>query len=703
MTEPVFDLVDGDEIERYAEALSTYREGAIDADRFTAIRLQQGVYGQRQEGVNMVRIKIPGGRLTAPQLEAIATALETYARHDVVHITTRQDIQMHYVPLEDTPAVLRDLARAGLTTREACGNTIRNVTACPLAGVCPREHVDVTRHLDGAVQHFLRNPLNQQLPRKFKISFSACEADCAQGLMHDMGIVAVRQDGRFGFKVMAGGGLGHKPHHAIVVEPFIEERELIPVMEAIVALHNRYSDRTKRAKSRIKFLVDRFGAEGFVEKYREELARTRAAHEGRQDYPRGEWAEGGNGEAPGAGAPRDVFAQKQPGLVVVPVAVPIGNLNAVQLRGIAQVLTSFGLTEARTTQDQNLILPNVRRENVARIYAQLAPLKLGAPQRGDNVVACPGTSTCRLGITSSTILGPRLDGGPDDLRIRVSGCHNGCAQPETGDIGIFGEGKRLHGKLIPHYQTYFGGNGMAGGGIAIKGPSIPAVRIEIAVARVKQAYGETRETSESFFSWTRRKGIAHLSELLADLTEVKPEDAAALARDHGDQGAFRVLQLGGGECAGASQLKIGSSFFDAAHERAYRDAFKFQRKYAEALACTEQIARLVGQGLSQLVGGQAPAAIADLAQEIARVLPRETHLSTELGRLAQELARPAAEWSEPALVELFRDLDRWTVEVARFCVGFDRQLDLTEALPRGFEVKPVTFQRKPAPAAVAAA
>ncbi len=703
MTEPVFDLVDQDEIERYADALRTYQDGAIDADRFTATRLQQGVYGQRQEGVNMVRIKIPGGRLTAEQLQAIAAALETYARHDVVHITTRQDIQMHYVPLEDTPAVLRDLARAGLTTREACGNTIRNVTACPLAGICPREHVDVTRHLDGAVQHFLRNPLNQQLPRKFKISFSACEADCAQGLMHDMGIVAVRHDGRFGFKVMAGGGLGHKPHHAIVVEPFIEERELIPVMEAIVALHNRYSDRTKRAKSRIKFLVDRFGPEGFIEKYREELARTKAAHEGRQDYPRGEWAEGTNGAVPGAGAPRQVFAQKQPGLVVVPVAVPIGNLNAAQLRGVAQALTNFGLTEARTTQDQNLMLPNVRKEDVAKIYAELAPLKLGKPQAGDNVVACPGTSTCRLGITSSTILGPKLDGGPDDLRIRVSGCHNGCAQPETGDIGIYGEGKRLHGKLIPHYQTYFGGNGMAGGGLAIKGPSIPVARIETAVARVKQAFTQTHRAGETFFEWTRRQGMDYINGLLADLTEVKPEDALQLARDHGDQGDFRVLQLGGGECAGASQVKIGSSFFDAAHERAYRDAFKFQRKYAEALACAEQIARLVGQGLSQLVGGQAPAVLAELAQEIARVLPRETHLSTELARLAQELARPAAEFGEADLVRLFADLDRWTVEVARFCVGFDRQLDLTEALPRGFEVKPVHVHRKTAqPAAVAA-
>jgi sulfite reductase (NADPH) hemoprotein beta-component len=305
-------LANDEEINAFDQALEDYRGLRMDADRFTASRLQMGIYGQRQEGVNMVRIKLPGGRLNSAQLNVIADMLERYARHDVVHITTRQDIQMHYVPLEDTPAVLRHLATAGLTTREACGNTIRNVTACPLSGICPRQHVDVTKHLDGAVEHFLRNPLTQQMPRKFKISFSACESDCAQGMMHDMGIVAVRNGDHFGFKVLAGGGLGHKPHEAIVVEEFIEEKDLLLVMEAVISLHNRYSDRTKRAKSRIKFLVDKFGPEGFVEKYREEFARTKDALAA-QDYPKGEWSPGLDSEVPGMGAPRHVFAQKQSG------------------------------------------------------------------------------------------------------------------------------------------------------------------------------------------------------------------------------------------------------------------------------------------------------------------------------------------------------------------------------------------------------
>ena len=220
-------LVNEAELVHFEQTLRAFLDGRVDTDRFTAMRLQQGVYGQRQEGVNMVRIKLPGGRVTAAQLTAIAEGLERYARHDAVHITTRQDIQIHFVPLEHTPAVLRLLAGAGLTTREACGNTIRNITACPLAGVCPREHVDVSRHLRGAVRHFLRNPLNQQLPRKFKISLSGCEADCAQGMTQDLGVVAARKDGRFGFKVLAGGGLGHKPPSRQVAETCRDFRNLV--------------------------------------------------------------------------------------------------------------------------------------------------------------------------------------------------------------------------------------------------------------------------------------------------------------------------------------------------------------------------------------------------------------------------------------------------------------------------------------------
>ncbi|MCL4725323.1 MAG: nitrite/sulfite reductase, partial [Rhodocyclaceae bacterium] len=439
-------LADNDEIAHYEEALARYLDLELDAERFTALRLQQGVYGQRQDGVNMVRIKLPGGRLSPARLAAIAEVAEKHVPQQVAHITTRQDIQLHHVPLAETGAVLRRLAEDGVTTREACGNTIRNITACPLAGACPREHTDVTRHLDGAVAHFLRNPLNQQMPRKFKVSFSGCEADCAQGLIHDLALIATRRGEQTGFTVLAGGGLGHKPHEAITVAEFIEERDLLPAMEAVIILHNKYSDRTKRAKSRIKFLVDRFGEAGFVARFNEEFSRTRAALAGKP-APRGEWRAAARGPVPGPGAPRVFFAQKQSGLHVVPVSAPLGQLAAAQLAGLAALLGEFGLDEVRTTQDQNLIVLNVPAARISTFTARLAELGLKTPQAGDNVVACPGASTCRLGITTSMHAAPKLSGGRHDLRIRVSGCHNGCAQPESGDIGLYGEGKRQHGKL----------------------------------------------------------------------------------------------------------------------------------------------------------------------------------------------------------------------------------------------------------------
>ena len=674
-------LASDEEITLFDKALQEYQNQSMDADRFTAARLQMGIYGQRQEGVNMVRIKLPGGRLNSKQLTVIADMLEKYAQHDVVHITTRQDIQMHYVPLRDTPDVLRHLATAGLTTREACGNTIRNVTACSLSGVCPRQHVDVNRHLDGAVQHFLRNPLTQQMPRKFKISFSACESDCAQGMMHDMGIIAVRNGTKFGFKVLAGGGLGHKPHEAIVVEEFIEEKELLLVMEAIISLHNRYSDRVKRAKARIKFLVDKFGREGFIEKYHEELERTKEALAA-QEYPRGEWNAGIDGETPGIGAPRQLFEQKQSGFYVFPVSIPMGNLSAIHLRGLAGILETFELNEIRATQDQNMILTNVEKGKIDTLRSAVSALGIGEPQTGDDVVACPGTSTCRLGITSSTVLGPKLSGGKHDLKIRVSGCHNGCAQPETGDIGIYGEGKRMHGKLVPHYQMYLGGNGMANGALAIKGPSVPAARIEEAVKRIKTAYTAECESGETFFLWVRRVGKDYFTELLRYVTEVKPEELELVLRDHGKESDFKVLQLGGGECAGVSQVKIGSSFFEAAHERNYRDALKFQRKFEDSVKCAEEIALLISQGVTELFSGPKKDNLKEQAEELRRVLPTKPQLSEQLIKFSEYFVNSTEELNDVLLTKWFLELDGWTVEAAEFCLSFDHQLDLTGALPQ---------------------
>ncbi len=669
-------LSDLEEIDRFEQAIASFNAGEIDPDRFTAIRLQQGAYGQRQQGVNMLRIKVPGGRLTAVQLEVIADLVEDFSQHKMAHLTTRQDVQVHYIPLEFMPTAMRRLAGVGLTSREACGNAVRNMTACPLAGVCPKEHVDVGRHVDGATVHFLRNPLNQQLPRKFKISFSGCEADCAQSLLHDCGVIATIKDGQAGFKIRAGGGLGHKPRESIVVEEFVPERELLFAMEALVTLHNKYSDRTKRAKSRIKFLVERFGEEGFVEKYREEFERTRQALVN-QPYPQGKWRTPTVGEAPGQGAPRRLFAQKQDGLFVFPIALRIGDVKATQLRGIAQVMQELGLNEIHSTQDQNFAVINVPREKVAALRGGIEALGLKEPVTGDNVVACPGSSTCRLGLTSSTVLGPLLSGGKADLNIRVSGCHNGCAQPETGDIGIYGEAKRLHGKLVPHYQMYFAGKGTAGGALALKGPTLPAVRIREAIDRVQQAHLASDEAS--FFVWARKQEPEYFKALLADLAEVSAEQLQSVMHDFGDKTDFRVVNMGGGECAGASQVLIGANFFEAAHEREYRNALVFQRKYVEAAQCNESILRLLGSGVAQLLGGARQEDLAKLAEQLNLLAPEE--IAAEFAHAAQELVTDE-EIDNEALAVASAKVDAWTIRVAAFATEKDGQLDLKEALPK---------------------
>lgn len=669
-------LSDLEEIARFEQAIASFNAGDIDPDRFTAIRLQQGVYGQRQQGVHMLRIKVPGGRLTARQLDVIGGIAAEFSQHQIAHLTTRQDIQLHYIPLVSMPEAMRRLAGVGVTTREACGNTIRNMTACPLAGVCPKEHVDVSGHLEGAAVHFLRNPLNQQLPRKFKFAFSGCEADCAQSLLHDCGVIAVNQNGRNGFRIRAGGGLGHKPRESIVVEEFIPESELLFALEALVTLHNKYSDRTKRAKSRIKFLVERFGEAGFIEKYREEFARTREALAD-QPYPQGEWRTPGEGVAPGQGAPRRVFAQKQAALFVFPIALTIGDITAEQLRGLAALLEKLGLNEVRTTQDQNLAVLNVPQDKVAALRGGIASLGLSEPKTGDNVVACPGTSTCRLGITSSTVVAPLLSGGRADLHIRVSGCHNGCAQPETGDIGIYGEAKRVHGKLVPHYQMYFAGKGTAGGALAQKGPALPAARIKTAIERVQQAHLASNEPS--FFVWARQQAPAYFKELLADLAEVKADELQSVMYDFGDKTDFRVLNLGGGECAGASQVLIGANFFEAAHEREYRDALVFQRKYAEAAQCNESILRLLGSGVAQLLGGARQDDLKVLAQQLNLLAPKE--IAAEFAQAAN-VVNSSGEVDNDTVVSANARVDAWTIRAAEFATGKDGQLDLKEALPK---------------------
>ncbi|TPW17536.1 MAG: nitrite and sulfite reductase 4Fe-4S region, partial [Halothiobacillaceae bacterium] len=582
------------EIDRYATAVNAFRADEMDGERFMALRLQQGVYGQRQEGVHMVRVKVPGGQLTSTQLLTLAASLDKYSGHPTVAITTRQDIQFHYVPLAQTAPLLTELATAGLTTREACGNTVRNITACSLAGVCPNEVTDVTAYLQQTAAQFLRHPLTQHLPRKFKMSFSGCLSDCAMGFMHDVGVVAILRQGEAGFRLLAGGGLGHKPRKAVVVEEFIPQEQLFAAIEALIALHNRYSDRKKRAKARLKFLVDR-----------EELIRTQAALAATplsvewQPPPR-------HNQTIGSGLPRQVLEQKQSGLYVYPVKLPCGAITAAQLRGLAEMMQQEPSLTLRTTADQNMVITHLTAARLAPLDMRLQSLGLGQPQPGDNIVACPGTSTCRLGITSSKTVAAQLTGGTADLRLRISGCHNSCGQHHLGDIGLHGEGQRLHGKLIPSYVVHLGGATQHGGTIALKGPTIPALRITAAVARIEQSFVSQRGAQLPFAQWVVHQGPTFFAELLRDLVEVSPEEATELARDIGEAQSFKVLQLGGGECAGAAQDFVAANFSEALHERNYCAAFHQQRKMDAAIECARHILSLTASSILFLAGIKKP-------------------------------------------------------------------------------------------------
>ncbi|ROR34379.1 nitrite/sulfite reductase [Inmirania thermothiophila] len=537
------DLNDPTVLDAFEAAVEAVRAGRMAPEAFVPVRLQQGIYAQRQEGLHMVRVKLPGGAVAPRQLAGLAEGLERFCGHPVVNLTTRQDVQYHGVRLEDLPALLRLLAGHGLTTREAAGNTVRNVTACPLAGVCPGEHVDVQPLIEAVARRFTGDPVASALPRKFKVSFSGCEADCAGARIHDLGIVAVRRDGAPGFALYVGGGLGSRPREADLLDPFVPAARLLAAVEAVIRLHHEHSERRRRARARLKFTVERLGIERFRALYRERLARLEGG------AVAAAWREPGPAPALPGGVVRAPVAQRQPGRVALPVAVPRGELDAAQLRGLAALLPEHGVEALRVTQDQNLLLLGVAEERLAALEAALGRLGLGRPRAGDGVVTCPGTTLCPLAVTASPHLADRIDGGAEDLRVRVNGCPNGCAQSRVGDIGLHGQGRRVDGVLVPCYVLEFGGDPAAGGGLAVEGPEVPARRVPQALARVRAAWRERRGEDESFGAWARREGAGFFHALLADLVPVRAEEAAALAVDWSGEGAVAQDEEGLGECA----------------------------------------------------------------------------------------------------------------------------------------------------------
>ena len=579
-------------VHKFNHELKMYRESNLSEENFTAIRLANGVYGQRQDNRFMVRIKVPGGKLTVDQLTCVNDLVNSYTDVDFCNITTRQDIQLHFVSMENVPKVLLRLSDVGLTTREACGNTVRNVTACHLAGTCNKEHVNVLPIVNDAVNQFMGHALTQYMPRKVKMSFSGCEQDCAMSMIHDIGFVATKDEGKLGFKVMAGGGLGHKPRHAVTLNNFVPVDDVNIVIESIVSLHNQHSDRKRRAKSRIKFLIEKFGETGFRERYRQkfdqihEKYRSRKPEEHALTFCRSESTKGKF---------LDLKKTKE-----IEISLPLGDLTNAMFNRLAPILKKFEIDQIRTTQSQNLVLHEVPISKLDKLMKSLTREDIVVGELNlfgeNNVVTCPGNWTCRLGITDSRGLGLRI-AKATGLKIHISGCHNGCAQPQLADIGLHGEGKRIFGKLVPYYRMYFGGSGVQYGGFGMRGPEIPAARAEEAIHKVNRAYSCDKETDESFRNWAQRKGQEFFTEMLEDLLLVTADELSSLLRDVGSDKEFKVLQLGGGECAGISEETLSSHLAELRYEREYRDIFLRQSKISAAIECLQSMLVLIGKSI----------------------------------------------------------------------------------------------------------
>ena len=566
-----------EEILEFQTLVEQYFLGEITPDEFKTRRLHMGTYGIRNtKDIHMLRIKIPQGKLDAKQLECLADLAERYSK-GIGHITTRQDIQLYWIPTRDAPLVLAQAASVGLTTREACGNSVRNVTACHFAGVSPTECFDVTQHSNAVTRHFLRNPASQKLPRKFKIAFEGCPVDHARIGIHDIGAIAVFQESGGirvpGFQCYVGGGLGAAPMQAILLEAFTPTTELLRTCEAIVRVHDRLGDRKNKATARIKFVVKRLGPEAFrqaVFAEREKLPRY--------SYPEMDVTK--TDEQPPAAsdippAPvvngtftrwmfTNVMGQKQPGYSVVTIRLRLGDITSAQMRALAQLIRRYCGERVRTTIEQNLVLRWVRTEHLAALFSELEPIGLAESEANllYDVTSCPGAETCQLGISASRGLARALEArfketglaGSDieRIRIKISGCPNSCGQHHIADIGFFGGARKVNERLTPHFQMLLGG--LTEGGKAQFGQPIlklPARRIPEAVVQMLALYRKDRQSdAESFRVFAARIGVDYWKQALQPFETLPPYDESPDAyRDWGAETDFSLGGMGPGECA----------------------------------------------------------------------------------------------------------------------------------------------------------
>tara|TARA_B110000967_G_scaffold110460_1_gene113036 strand:+ start:2138 stop:4225 length:2088 start_codon:yes stop_codon:yes gene_type:complete len=566
-----------------ADKIEQFKYGKIDEEKFRSLRLARGVYGQRQQGVQMVRIKLPYGKVSSHQLRRISKVSDEYSRGRL-HITTRQDIQIHYVDLDRTPELWAELERDNVTLREACGNTVRNVTASETTGFDLDEAFDVSPYADAVFKFFLRNPICQEMGRKFKVSFSSSDEDTGLSYIHDLGFIAKIENNIRGFKIMLGGGLGSQPRHADVLYSFLPTDKIIPLMEAVLRVFDRHGERKSRSKARMKFLLKSIGLEAF-----KELIETEQKAIEHQSVPI-------NHEAFPISKPVEIetpkveikdhktfelwkstnlIPQKQEGYKAIGIKVLLGDFYTNKARVLADLVDTYAAGELRLTLRQNIVIPFVREDLIPVVYLELE--KLGFTELGYNkavdITACPGTDTCNLGISSSTGIARELETvikteykqylNSKDLVIKISGCMNACGQHNMANIGFQGMSIKTKNNLVaPALQVLLGGgnSGNGSGRFADKVIKVPSKRGPQALRLILDDFQQNSD-QKTFYDYYSLKGEKYFYKLLKPLSD----STNLTADDYVDWGSKQPYKkaIGIGECAGVVIDLISTLFLES--------------------------------------------------------------------------------------------------------------------------------------------
>ena len=601
-------IVERDIIE-LEKKIRLFRDGKMDEEKFRSLRLARGVYGQRQQGVQMVRIKLPYGKMTLAQWSRISDVSDEYSTGNL-HLTTRQDIQIHFVSLDRTPEMWSELEKDDVTIREACGNTVRNITASDIAGIDPDEPFDVTPYAHAMFEYFLRKPVNQEMGRKFKIAFSSSEKDTALVFMHDLGAIPRIKiiDGKEvrGFKVVVGGGLGAQPFLAITTHEFLEEDLLIPYLESVLRVFDRYGERNSRHKARIKFLIAKIGIDAFNELVaQEQLALTHQRY--RVDDSESPQSTVHSRQSMDYGPltvdpfryqlwkTTNVFAQKQSGYFAVYVRVPNGNVSSDSSRRLIEKLKDIIADDVRVTINQGLQFRFIKPEHLEYVYSVLDEEGLAAAGFGSvaDVTSCPGTDTCNLGISNSTSTALALsevieEEFPEflynkEIAIKISGCMNSCGQHGMASIGFHGSSLKAKGQVLPALQVLIGG-GVLGGGegrIADKVLKVPSKRGPDVIRAVLNDYKANAIDGETFLNYSQRKGEKYYYDLLKPLASLE----TLLAEDYIDWGQEEkfATAIGVGECAGVMIDLISTLIMEAEEKFAASEECLANSKWADGI------------------------------------------------------------------------------------------------------------------------